>query len=181
MAQEKRVKNLMSSVGDCPSVYPEATLGQVLTTIVNSPNVKFALVVERGKIIGAIGAEEVVEAVRPGRVKDTYYRGWNLSSWSVPAYMDVLFTETCKTVSLKKVREIMKPLGQSLKPEDTLSKAVDIFTSNPNGWAPVVDGGQVVGIISYQEIIMEIQAIMAKEKRMKSRTTRGEGAEVVNA
>ena len=34
MPKEKRVKDLMSPVGAYPSVYPDATLGQVLTTII---------------------------------------------------------------------------------------------------------------------------------------------------
>lgn len=180
MSNEKRVKDLMSPVNAFPSVYPEATLSQALAAINSSTDVKFALVVERGDITGVIGAEEIMEAVRPRGLKNNYYRGWNLSRWSAPAYMEGLFTELCRAAATKKVSELMKPAGPPLRPGDTLSKAVDFCSNDPNGWAPVIDKDQVVGIVSFKEVLTEIQAVLAVESR-KGKTDLRDGFEAVNA
>lgn len=178
MFREKRVKDLMKPVNTCPSVYPDATLDQTLTAIVNSPGAKFALVTERGKVVGMVGSEEIFETIQRGNLKNKYFRGWNLSDWSSPVYMEGLFTEMCKAASVKRVREIMSPISETLKPDDTLCKAVDIFYKKPNACAPIMDRGQVIGVISSNEIMEEIKSIVSMERR---RGTQTDPSEAVSA
>jgi len=176
MIREKRVKDLMKPVNTCPSVYPDATLDQTLTAIVSSHDSKFALVTEHGKVVGMVGPEEIFETIHQGKLKNKYYRGWNLSNWSSPVYMEGLFTEMCKTASAKRVHEIMRPIMEPLKPDDTLYKAIDVFQKKPNGYAPVMDRGQVIGIISSNEILEEIKSVVSKERRRGAQTGPSEAA-----
>lgn len=170
MSGEKRVGDLMKPVSTYPSVYPDATLDQTLTAILNSKgNEKFALVTERGKVVGIVGADEIVEAIRPG-VKNKYYRGYNLYEWSLPVYMEGLFTKMCKAASMSKISEIMSPVKETLKPDDTLSRAVDLLHKNLNGWLPVMERGQVTGILSQYDIMEEVNSTISKEKLGKAGT-----------
>ncbi|MHB1044251.1 MAG: CBS domain-containing protein [Eubacteriales bacterium] len=170
MLKEKRVGDVMKPVSAYPSVYPDATLAQTLTAILNSQgDAKFALVADRGKFVGIVGADEIIDTIRPG-IKNKYYRGYNLSEWSLPVYMEGLFTQKCRAASMEKVSEIMSPVEETLHAGDTLSKAVDLLHKNSNGWVPVVERGQVIGVLSYYDIMEEINSTISREKLGDVRT-----------
>lgn len=170
MSNEKRVGDLMKPVGAYPSVYPDATLDQTLTAILNSQgNAKFALVAERGKFVGIVGTDEIIDAIRPG-IKNKYYRGYNFYEWSLPVYMEGLFTRMCQAASQRKISDIMSPVEESLHSDDTLSKAVDLLHKNKNRSIPVVERGQVIGVLSHYDIMEEINSTISKEKAGEART-----------
>lgn len=156
MPQEKKVKDLMKPIHFYPSIHADTSLSQALLPLLNSTDAKTVLVVEKEKIIGTLGIGSIAGSLHPEKLTNKYYRGWNLAGWTSPVYMDGLFNDICKRVSMMKVRETMNPLSQSLSPGDNLTKALDLLEKDPNRWAPVSDKGQITGGLSLQDIVGEI-------------------------
>ena len=65
---------------------------------------------------------------------------------------------------MARVEEIMNPRVVTVDPETTLAAAVDLFTENHVGGAPVVDRrGQVVGMISELQLLDVVFDLEARE------------------
>jgi CBS domain containing-hemolysin-like protein len=163
VVNEKKVKDIMTSVAEYSSVSADSTVGEAISVLKNSfcPNNRghchghrTVLVLENNKPTGILTFRTLLTAIEPRFMK--------VDQWAVPVFWEGLFTERCREEAGKKVREIMTPITLvALTVEDTIIKAVHAMIKHKLGTLPVVDGNKLVGMIRTNEIFNEINNLMA--------------------
>lgn len=180
---EKYIRNLLLSPQDLPSISPEAGLNEALELITlnskeSSRRLNFALVSGKAGPEGLIGLTDILGAMRPGGIREGYYRGWSLPGhWSIPTYIKGIFSEKCMSAITKKVKHVMRPLKYDLQPGDTLAKAADLFYQGRAEWLAVGENDRFLGMISLYDVIQEIKLVWEEEKRKNEVNYRGEAPE----
>jgi CBS-domain-containing membrane protein len=136
---KKNVKDLMSS--KFVKVAEEDQISQVVVKIVEDKETMLACVLdEEGRLKGIITPKEVLRAVEIrefGTIRRPFFEG--------PEILHIL--------SSKYAKDIMSP-PVSVKPEDSVDRAIDIMLDKGFYEVPVVDEeGKIVGLIDYFSIL----------------------------
>ena len=136
---KKNVKDLMSS--KFVKVAEQDQISQVVVKIAEDKETMLACVMdEEGRLKGIITPKEVLRAVEIrefGTIRRPFFEG--------PEILHIL--------SSKYAKDIMSP-PVSVKPEDSVDKAIDIMLDKGFYEVPVVDEeGKIVGLIDYFSII----------------------------
>jgi len=136
---KKNVKDLMSS--KFVKVAEQDQISQVVVKIAEDKETMLACVLdEEGRLKGIITPKEVLRAVEIrefGTIRRPFFEG--------PEILHIL--------SSKYAKDIMSP-PVSVKPEDSVDKAIDIMLDKGFYEVPVVDEeGKIVGLIDYFSII----------------------------
>ena len=136
---KKNVKDLMSS--KFVKVAEQDQISQVVVKIAEDKETMLACVLdEEGRLKGIITPKEVLRAVEIrefGTIRRPFFEG--------PEILHIL--------SSKYAKDIMSP-PVSVKPEDSVDKAIDIMLDKGFYEVPVVDEqGEIVGLINYFSII----------------------------
>jgi len=166
--QEKRVKDIMVPAEEYSIVSATCTLRQAVRVMRNSihrlnnrdPHCsghRSVLVYdEDNELAGLLTFRAVMEAVEPPFLKVGYL---------VPGFFEGIFSTKCIQEANRKVTEVMIPIKDiTLKPEDTLLKAVHIMLQNRLSSLPVVNSrNRVIGMVRNVEIFQEIANIISSE------------------
>ncbi|RLC60427.1 MAG: hypothetical protein DRH54_00455 [Chloroflexi bacterium] len=136
---KKNVKDLMSS--KFVKVAEQDQISQVVVKIAKDKETMLACVLdEEGRLKGIITPKEVLRAVEIrefGTIRRPFFEG----------------QEILRILSSKYAKDIMSP-PVSVKPEDSVDKAIDIMLDKGFYEVPVVDKqGKIVGLINYFSII----------------------------
>jgi len=136
---KKNVKDLMSS--KFVKVAEQDQISQVVVKIAKDKETMLACVLdEEGKLKGIITPKEVLRAVEIrefGTIRRPFFEG----------------PEILRILSSKYAKDIMSP-PVSVKPEDSVDKAIDIMLDKGFYEVPVVDEqGKMLGVINYFGII----------------------------
>jgi len=136
---KKSVKDLMSS--KFVKVAEQDQISQVVVKIAKDKETMLACVLdEEGKLKGIITPKEVLRAVEIrefGTIRRPFFEG----------------PEILRILSSKYAKDIMSP-PVSVKPKDSVDKAIDIMLDKGFYEVPVVDKqGKIVGLINYFSII----------------------------
>jgi len=136
---KKNVKDLMSS--KFVKVAEEDQISQVVVKIAEDKETMLACVLdEEGRLKGIITPKEVLRAVEIrefGTIRRPFFEG--------PEILHIL--------SSKYAKDIMSP-PVSVKPEDSVDRAIDIMLDKGFYEVPVVDEeGKIVGLIDYFSIL----------------------------
>lgn len=136
---KKNVKDLMSS--KFVKVAEQDQISQVVVKIAEDKETMLACVLdEEGRLKGIITPKEALRAVEIrefGTIRRPFFEG----------------SEILRILSSKYAKDIMSP-PVSVKPEDSVDKAIDIMLDKGFYEVPVVDEqGKIVGLINYFSII----------------------------
>lgn len=136
---KKNVKDLMSS--KFVKVAEQDQISQVVVKIAEDKETMLACVLdEEGRLKGIITPKEVLRAVEIqefGTIRRPFFEG----------------PEILRILSSKYAKDIMSS-PVSVKPEDSIDKAIDIMLDKGFYEVPVVDEqGKIVGLINYFSII----------------------------
>ncbi len=136
---KKNVKDLMSS--KFVKVAEQDQISRVVVKIAKDKETMLACVLdEEGRLKGIITPKEVLRAVEIrefGTIRRPFFEG----------------QEILRILSSKYAKDIMSP-PVSVKPEDSVDKAIDIMLDKGFYEVPVVDEqGKIVGLINYFSII----------------------------
>ena len=136
---KKSVKDLMSS--KFVKVAEQDQISQVVVKIAKDKETMLACVLdEEDRLKGIITPKEVLRAVEIrefGTIRRPFFEG----------------PEILRILSSKYAKDIMSP-PVSVKPEDSVDKAIDIMLDKGFYEVPVVDEqGKMVGVINYFSII----------------------------
>ena len=136
---KKNVKDLMSS--KFVKVAEQDQISQVVVKIAEDKETMLACVLdEEGRLKGIITPKEVLRAVEIrefGTIRRPFFEG----------------PEILRILSSKYAKDIMSS-PVSVKPEDSVDKAIDIMLDKGFYEVPVVDEqGEIVGLINYFSII----------------------------
>ena len=136
---KKNVKDLMSS--KFVEVAEQDQISQVVVKIAEDKETMLACVLdEEGRLKGIITPKEVLRAVEIrefGTIRRPFFEG--------PEILHILSSKYAKDIMSSPV---------SVKPEDSVDKAIDIMLDKGFYEVPVVDEeGKIVGLIDYFSII----------------------------
>ena len=161
---EKKAGELMKPLEYFSSVSADTTVKNAIFLLMNSLNSEHPathlLVFESKSLIGIVGIQELLSAMEPPGIRNQWYRGWNVSSWSQPVFWQGLFTSRCHELSEKPVRDIIQPIAATINESGTLMEAVYQFSKNGRDALPVVSNGLVIGLLRNCDIIAEVSTIL---------------------
>jgi CBS domain-containing protein len=124
------------TAGDVLTIEPTATLGQAARSM-RQRNVGAAVVVENGELIGIFTERDLLRAIADSRHPDNHH---------VHMYMS---------------RELV-----TLPSDHSPSEAAQIMTERRFRHIPVVDEGQLVGIVSIRDLVSAGMAIPSADAHM---------------
>lgn len=163
---EKKVKDIMIPFYDFPTVSADATLKDVLMVMMNSYNYQnkprtgrnCVFVVEDNELVGIFGIPELMEAIKPQYLRNTFInvKGYNFWTSAIPFFWNGLFTDRCKEIADEKVRDYMQTIENHVNVNDTLLKAAYSMVKNKAEAVAVKDNERLVGMIRSVDIFQEI-------------------------
>ena len=160
---EKTVREIMIPIEGFSSVSADTTVKNAAYILKNSmSNQDFSsemnclLVFENKLLVGFVGIQELLASVQPPNFRDDWYRGWNVSNWVEPVFMRGLFTNLCRDMAEKPVRDIMEPSTISLCTDSTLEEAVYKLFRQKRNMLPVTEGDKIVGILRAGDLFAEM-------------------------
>lgn len=163
---EKKVKDIMVPIERCPTVTSGARVKDAMALLSKTmeagpcPGSVPLLVMENSTLTGLLGLREIVQAMEPRVFKGGTYRGWTVpAEMAPPLFLKGMFTEKCRDLAERRVKEIMSPVPRLLDAEDTLIKAVHTLVDANYDIVPVWQGDRVVGLVGSLEIIDEVAAL----------------------
>lgn len=111
---------------------------------------------DQGNPLGMVGFRSILQALEP-----FFVRNQNLS---IPVFWEGLFSQRCRAVTGKNIKEIMSPFHFiALDANDTLIKAVHAMIKHKLETLPVLKDGCFVGMVRMNEIIDEVYGVMMDE------------------
>lgn len=178
LVNEKRVKDIMTSIDEYSSVSANSTVKEAISILKRSfcPDSDAScsghgsvLVYDNNQLVGLITFRVLLTAIEPRFMK--------VDQWAVPVFWEGLFTERCREEARKKVKDIMTPITLvTLDANDTIIKAVHAMIKHKLGSLPVVKDGAVVGMVRITEIFHEISSLVTEQSDARERTATPKGA-----
>lgn len=163
---EKRVKDIMLPIENCPAVTGEASvkdaIGLLAKVLEAGPCTggTTLLVMEKNTLTGTLGLKELMQAMDPAVFKGGTYRGWTVpAEMAPPLFLKGMFSEKCRDLSGRRVKDLMSPVPRLLDAEDTLIKAVHVLVEGGHENVPVWQGDRVVGLVGSLELVDEAAAL----------------------
>lgn len=163
--KEKRIREVMKPLESFSSVSSDTTIKNAVYILRNSNSLQgeglnYLMIFENKSLIGFVGIQELLASVQPPNLRDDWYRGWNVSSWAEPSFIQGLFTRLCMEVAEKPVRDIMDPITTVLNADSTLEEAVFKFYREKREMFPVAENECLVGVVTAWDIFAEMVNII---------------------
>jgi CBS domain-containing protein len=77
----------------------------------------------------------------------------------LPIFWQGQFHQECQAALERSTGEIMSPVSRAIHQSGTLMEAVHLMNSGGIDWLPVVEGGDVVGILLKDDLFREVVAV----------------------
>ena len=154
---EKKVKDIMLPIQDYATVFLENTLRDAVFVLKNtfyagcaegSQAHRSVLVFNsKKKLVGTLGFKEVMHLLRLSK--------------EMPKNRNELFISLCISQSGKKVKDVMAPIGSEfVNAEDSVLDAAHLLIHSGLDLIPVLEKGNVVGMIRSAEIFKEVSQLL---------------------
>ncbi|MGQ9558382.1 MAG: CBS domain-containing protein [Desulfurispora sp.] len=163
--REKTVGEIMRPLETLSAVSARTTIGDAVYLLCHNlasqgEAMPYLLVFDHKKLVGLVGAEQLLAAADPPGLKNDWYRGWNVTNWCEPDFLEGIFAHRCLEAAGKQVGDVMQPLREGLKPGDSLAKAVYSFLRRKTDLLPVQKNGQVVGVVRRLDVLYEMGKLL---------------------
>jgi CBS domain-containing protein len=162
MPSDKKVRDVMIPLEDYPHIPQWFTLRQAVA-IVRESAIKYAGVFKPRAVlvfnkdhhlVGILTLRDLVKGLKPDFLKGAPRFAADLDDWLGPGL---------KKEAERPVSEAMEPVRASVQANDSLVKALSLIVKENVGTMPVMENGQVVGMVRLTELFLEIsQAILTK-------------------
>ncbi|MDQ0287269.1 CBS domain-containing protein [Desulfofundulus luciae] len=165
--REKTVEELMVSLETCRTIPADDSLKDAICLLKRVALQSRAgaippLVVLEGKVpVGLLKVDHLLALAHLPLPQRESYAGWSISfpQEEPPSYIG-LFTSRGQEMARRKVREAMRPFPVSLKPWDSLSRAVYLISKSGFEILPVEEKNRVVGLLRDKELFLELSRIV---------------------
>ncbi|MCL4440344.1 MAG: CBS domain-containing protein [Firmicutes bacterium] len=154
---EKKVKHIMVPIQDYATVFLENSLRDAMFVLkstffagctAGSQAHRSVLVFDNHKkLVGTLSFRDVIASLK------THGEG--------PNYWESTFTRLCLFQAGKKVKEVMRPLGEiRVNVEDGILDAIDLLMDQDLELIPVEEKGHIVGMVRTVEIFKEVSEMV---------------------
>lgn len=168
---EKKVRDVMIPINNFPTISADARLKDAIPVIAGLlpagakntySNLNMAVVVDDdNELIGTFGIFELLSTIEPQYLKGTNSGTLNYAgTWSIPIFWEGLFTERCRQVASKRVRDFTTPFSSFVNADDTLIKAAYMMNKSKSEYVPVKDGDRLAGIVLNTEILKVVLELL---------------------
>jgi CBS domain-containing protein len=152
---KKRIRDLMLDISILERIGPQIKVAEAVK-ILDERHKRgyplFLLVVNESgnqeEILGILSIDDILAQMEPS----------TRSMEELPIFWQGQFWEECEAIMQRPTCEIMSPVTYVIHQSGTLIEAVHLMNSGRIDWLPVVDGGDVVGILFKQDLSKEILA-----------------------
>lgn len=160
MVLEKRIRDLMRELGSLEWVSPQTRVSEAVKALNGKQKAggPLSLLVvgekkDNREILGMLSANDLLCHIQP-------FTG---SMEELPIFWQGQFQEECQAIMERPAAEIMSPVTHVIHEGGTLMEAVHLMNSEATDWLPVVEGGEVVGILFKHDLFREIlEAVQAE-------------------
>ncbi len=168
MPYKKKVQEVMIPLQDYPHIPHWFTLRQAVA-IVRESAIKYAGVFEpravlvfneKYQIVGLLTLRDLLKGLEPGFLKESDLVRVDPE---LAIVMGDLFGPGMKKQAERPVSEVMGPIKVSVKPDDSLAKALFLMIHENVGMMPVIGDNRVLGMVRLTDLFLEVsQAILEK-------------------
>ncbi|MDO7787081.1 CBS domain-containing protein [Desulforamulus aquiferis] len=156
-SKEKKVRDIMVPLQDYSTVFSENALKDAIFILRSTFNSGCAngsqahrsiLVFDNSKrLVGTLSFRDILGILQ--------------LNGEMPKHWDGVFTRLCLNQANKKVKDVMNPIGQlSVNSEDSILDAVYLIVNNELELIPVLDKGNVIGMVRTVEIFYEVSQLV---------------------
>lgn len=165
MPHEKKVKDLMIPLTDYPHIPYWFTIKQAIAIVKKAslglegklePTI-LLIFDEKYQLMGSLSIQDLIRGIER---KFSRSGDWMSKEWDTPVFFEGLFTAGVKEEAQKTVSEIMSPVKDTIGAEDSIIKAIYIMIEKNHTLLPVIDQGNVVGVIRLNEIFNEVSKLV---------------------
>lgn len=172
MNGEKRVRDLMRPCAEYARVAETSSLREAAEVLrasycpAGEPCLgrRTVLVTDgRGKVTGLLNFRALLAAVQPDFLREEFYSPqWRfVREWAVPVFWEGLFVRRCREVANRRVGDVMYPAGLiGVEAGDPLVKAAYAMIKHRLETLPVLEGGEVVGLIRSGDLFLEMARVL---------------------
>ena len=143
--EELTVRDIMEE--EFPVISPEATLKQAIDFLYRE-DILFALVVEKGNLVGEITLLEVIK-------KGTPHYAMNLANLGFLRTLEPL-ENVLQNEEKIRVREVMSPVTVSLAPDSSVVEAVVKMAKERRFFIPVMEKEKAVGVVTLKNSVIRV-------------------------
>lgn len=152
---EKRIQDLMLDLSTLERISPQTRLAEAVKRLDEKRHglcCPFLLVVDevdnKEEVLGMISVDDVLGHMEPS----------TKPMEELPIFWQGQFREECEAILERPTAEIMSPVTRVIHQRGTLMEAVHLMNSVRIDWLPVVEGGEVVGILFKEDLFKEVLA-----------------------
>ncbi|MBI9085789.1 MAG: response regulator [Desulfobacterales bacterium] len=170
--EEKSVADIMISVEDYTTIRPEQTIGEAIAQLKRSFQglVASNRIMETGhrsilvfdhqnNLVGILSILDLIEALRPAYLSAPKPSMADSMQYST-LFWSGLFTSQAKTLTSKKVEDVMSETPVTIAAGANLMEVADLMVSQRVRRVGVVRDGKVIGVVREQELFFEIAGII---------------------
>lgn len=165
MPQEKKVSEIMIPIQDYSTVSEDNTVKEAIAVLRSSfCNIdtgechghRSVLVLnEKNKPVGLLNFRALLLAIEPRFLK---------IEGGPALFKEGFFTNRAREESKKKVKDIMQPIKFiTINRDESLLKAIHLMLEHKLGTLPVMDQGQVVGMVRINEVFNEMAKTLTED------------------
>ena len=154
--REKRVKDLMLDLGTLEHISPETKVAEAVRMLREkwqSLCPAFLLVVDeirnKEEILGVLSMDDILSHMQPSAEPME----------ELPIFWQGQFHEECEAILEKQAGEVMLQVTHVIHQSGTLMEALHLTNSGKVDWLPVVEKGEVVGILIKEDLFKEVVAM----------------------
>jgi predicted transcriptional regulator len=125
-------------------VQPTTTLAEYVGMVMSS-NMTTAVVVDDDRLVGMVSMADVFRRILPAYVA--------MDERLVAVIHATYFEEAFAKLERTAVSEIMATAIDSLRPQDTVLRAVELFVRKKRKTLPVLDGERLVGVLTRRRVL----------------------------
>lgn len=152
---EKRIKDLMLDLESLERISPDVALKEAVSKLgdkLRSMCPAFLVVVDEfddnAEILGMLSVDDILFHLEPSAA----------SMEELPIFWEGQFQEECSTILDRGVGEIMSSVTHVIHQSGTLMEAVHLLNTGEMDCLPVVDDGNVVGLLFKEDVFREVLA-----------------------
>ncbi len=175
MFAKKEIHELYVPIAEYPHIGPEAELGEAFTLLYRlhaeeGKGYRAVLVVdEDGHLKGILTMKGMVRALGPGFLKSKLpqkghqpYQGLETEFPALAHLWQDQFSEQCRVEAKAKVKEIMDKVKEPVRTTDPIAKAAYLMILRDTVVLPVVENGNVVGVVRLVDIFEEMAKALTR-------------------
>lgn len=126
------------------TIAPDVTIKEAMETLIKDDS-NGLIVVDGDKIVGILAIQDIAGATIPKGFKENV-------SLASSMFKKGMFSEICKDLAKKKVRDLMRTDFLSVKLDSNIFSVMSDFLKNDLYIVPVVKGNKLLGVVARNDI-----------------------------